>query len=361
MVTAASYEARPFGVRSAIPMAVAVRRCPQAIVVPMRMERYAEASREFFGVLEQFAPVVEALSFDEAFLDVTGSERLLGDGPAIARAIKDRVHKEIRLVASVGVAPTKFVAKIASDIDKPDGLRVVPPDGVLRFLHPLPVSRLWGVGEVTQEKLIAMGLTTIGAVAAWPEAALRSRLGDSLGAHLAELARGEDPRPVVPDRAPVSIGHQETFDEDVDDPADLVGLLLHQSDRVAARLRRAELRAQVVVLHVKYDDFQKLTRRTTLPDPTSDGSVIAGAALGLLRDVPIADRPGRRVRLLGVSATGLEERAAPRQLTLDESRRQKGERLGDVLDRVHAKFGKVAIRRAVHVSDEHRGDEDDDE
>jgi DNA polymerase-4 len=196
VVTAASYEARKFGVRSAIPMAVAVRLCPQAIVVPIRMARYAEASRDFFAVLGDFSPVVEALSFDEAFLDVTGAQRLLGDGLTIARTIKERVRAEVRLVASVGIAPTKFVAKIASDIDKPDGLRVVPPDEVLRFLHPLPVSRLWGVGEVTQEKLLALGLRTIGAVAAWPEAALRARLGNEFGAHLAALARGEDPRPV---------------------------------------------------------------------------------------------------------------------------------------------------------------------
>jgi len=351
VVTAASYEARRFGVRSAIPMAHAVRLCPQAIVVPMRMERYAEASRAFFAILEQFAPEVEALSFDEAFLDVTGSERLLGDGPTIARTIKDRVRRGIELVASVGVGPTKFVAKIASDIDKPDGLRVVTPDGMLRFLHALPVSRLWGVGEVTQDKLLALGLRTIGAVAAWPETVLRSRLGDSLGAHLAALARGEDPRPVVGDRDPVSIGHQETFDEDVDDPEDLVGLLLHQADRIATRLRRAELRSHVIVLIIKYDDFRQLSRRTTLPDPTSDGSVIARTALALLRDVDIADRVGLRVRLAGIAATGLEARDAPRQLTLDEPSRARGERLGDVLDQVRAKFGAAAVRRAVHVGD----------
>jgi DNA polymerase IV len=357
VVTAASYEARRFGVRSAIPMAVAMRLCPQAIVVPMRMERYAEASREFFAVLADFAPVVEALSFDEAFLDITGSERLLGDAAQVARTIKARVRQEIRLVASVGVAPTKFVAKIASDIDKPDGLRVVTPEQVLGFLHPLPVSRLWGVGEVTQEKLIAIGLTTIGAVAAWPEAALRSRLGDGLGAHLAALARGEDARPVEADRAPVSVGHQETFDDDIEDPADLIGLLLDQADRVAARLRHAQLRAHTAVLIVKHDDFRQVTRRTTLPDPTSDGSVLARAVIGLLGEVDIDDRPGKRVRLVGLAATNLEERDAPRQLTLDERDRQKGERLGDVLDRVHARYGDAAIKRAIHVERE-PGDDD---
>jgi DNA polymerase-4 len=351
VVTAASYEARRFGVRSAIPMAVAVRLCPQAIVVPMRMERYAAASRDFFRVLDDFAPVVEALSFDEAFLDVTGSERLLGDGPAIARAIKARVRAELQLVASVGVAPSKFVAKIASEIDKPDGLRVVAPEQVLGFLHPLPVSRLWGVGEVTRSKLTEIGLSTIGAVAAWPEAALRARLGDGLGAHLAALARGEDARAVEAERAPVSIGHQETFEHDVDDPADLLGLLLDQCDRVAARLRAAHLRARAAVLTLKYDDFRQITRRTTLADATSDGSVLARAAIGLLDEVELADRKGQRARLIGVAATQLEDRDAPRQLTLDQSARDRGERLGDTLDRVHAKFGDAKLKRAVNLDD----------
>ncbi len=370
VVAACSYEARRFGVHSAMPMAVALRLCPRAVVVRHHMDRYAAASRAFFGILHDFAPVAEALSFDEAFLDVTGSERLLGDGPAIARAIKARVRAELDLVASVGVAPTKFVAKIASDIDKPDGLRVVAADAVLAFLHPLPVARLWGVGEVTQDKLRALGLRTIGDVARYPEAALRARLGEATGAHLAALARGDDPRAVEEEQAPVSVGHQETFEHDVDDPHDLEGLLLHQADRVAARLRAAELRAGAVALIVKYDDFRQLTRRTTLPDPTSDGQVIARAAIDLLGHVEVADRPGRRVRLVGVSTTALEPRDAPRQLTLDEGRRARGERLGDVLDTIRGKFGTAAVRRAVHVSDTDRrpgphddggdGDDDDD-
>ncbi len=356
VVAAASYEARKFGVHSAMPMAIALRLCPQAIVIKHHMDRYAEASRKFMAILGDFAPVVEALSFDEAFLDVTGSERLLGDGATIARAIKARVRQELQLVASVGVAPNKFVAKIASDIDKPDGLRVVAPDEVLAFLHPLPVSRLWGVGDVTREKLIAAGLSTIGAVARWPEAALRARVGDSLGAHLAALARGEDARAVEEDGAPVSIGHQETFEHDVEDAADLEVLLLHQSDRIGARLRAAHLRARVVVLIVKHDDFRQITRRTTLDDPTSDGAVIARTALGLLAGVAIDGRKGHRVRLVGVSTTALEPRDAPRQLTLDEQTRARGERLGDLLDRVHAKFGDAALQRAVHVGDDEADD-----
>ena len=352
VVAACSYEARRFGIRSAMPMAEALRRCPRAIVVPHRMDRYADASRAFFGILGDYSPEVEGLSLDEAFVDVTASERLLGDGVAIARAIKQRVRAELDLVASVGVAPIKLAAKIASDIDKPDGLRVVPPGELLAFLHPLPVTRLWGVGEATREALAAMGLATIGDVARYPEAALAARLGPNLGAHLAALARGEDHRAVEPESDPVSIGHQETFDDDQDDKGELAVVLLHQADRVAARLRAAELRARAVVLTVKYDDFRQITRRTTLEQPTSDGGVLARTAIELLGKVTVEPRRGSRVRLCGVAASQLEPRDAPRQLGFDEESRARGERLGDALDKVAARFGKARIVRAVHLSED---------
>ncbi|HWO18065.1 MAG TPA: DNA polymerase IV [Kofleriaceae bacterium] len=349
VVAACSYEARRFGIRSAMPMAEALRRCPRAIVVRHRMDRYADASRVFFGILGDFSPEVEGLSLDEAFLDVTASERLLGDGPTIARAIKERVRAELSLVASVGVAPIKLAAKIASDIDKPDGLRVVPPGELLAFLHPLPVTRLWGVGDTTREVLASMGLSTIGDVARYPEAALVARLGANLGPHLAALARGEDARPVVPESDPVSLGHQETFDDDIDDKGDVAVVLLHQADRVAARLRSSGLCARAVVLIVKYDDFRQITRRTTLDQPTADGGLLARTAIELLRKVTVEPRRGGRVRLCGISATQLEPRGAPRQLGFDEASRARGERLGDALDRVAAKFGKARIVRAVHL------------
>ena len=352
VVASCSYEARTFGIRSAMPMAEAMRRCPHAIVVRHRMERYAMASRAFFAILGDYSPEVEGLSLDEAFLDVTASERLLGDGPTIARAIKRRVQRELQLVASVGVAPTKFAAKIASDIDKPDGLRVVSEAEMLGFLHPLPVTRLWGVGEKTAEVLHQLGLRTIADVARYPVAALTARLGAITGEHLAALARGDDPRPVLAEAASVSIGHQETFDRDVDEPGELAVLLLDQADRVAARLRAGELRARVVVLIIKYDDFRQITRRTTLDAATSDGGVLARTAIELLAKVTIEPRKGGRVRLCGISATQLEPRDAPRQLLLDEAARDKGERLGDTIDRVAAKFGKAAIRRAVHLRED---------
>jgi len=352
VVASCSYEARTFGIKSAMPMAEALRRCPHAIVVRHRMDRYAEASRHFFAILGDYSPEVEGLSLDEAFLDVTASKRLLGDGPAIAAAIKQRVRDELALVASVGVAPIKLAAKIASDIDKPDGLRVVTPEQLLPFLHALPMTRLWGVGEATREILASMGLSTIGDVARYPEAALVARLGAATGHHLAALARGDDPRPVIAENEPVTIGHQETFDDDIDDKGELTVILLDQADRVAARLRDHELRARAVVLIIKYDDFRQITRRMTLPAASSDGGMLARTAIELLAKVPIEDRKGMRVRLCGISAHALEPRDAPRQLGFDEDARAKGERLGETLDKVAAKFGRASLRRAVHLRED---------
>lgn len=351
VVASCSYESRAFGIRSAMPMAEALRRCPKAIVVRHRMDRYVEASERFFKILGDYSPEVEGLSLDEAFLDVTASERLLGDGPTIGRAIKERVRAELSLVASVGVAPIKLAAKIASDIDKPDGLRVVTPEGLLGFLHPLPMTRLWGVGEATRQILASMGLSTIGDIARYPEAALVSRLGAITGHHLAALARGEDSREVHPESDPISIGHRETFDDDIDDKGELGVVLLDQADRVASRLRAANQRARAVVLAIKYDDFREISRRTTLDAPTSDGGVLGRIAIDLLAKVPVESRKGARVRLCGVTATSLEARDAPRQLGFDEAARAKGERLGDTIDKLAAKFGKATIRRAVHIDD----------
>ena len=351
VVAACSYEARVFGIKSAMPMAEAMRRCPQAIVVPHRMERYVDVSRTFFAILGDFSPAVEGLSLDEAFIDCTGTERLLGDPKTIAQTIKRRVTAETQLVASVGVAPIKFAAKIASEIDKPDGLRIVTPENLLPFLHGLPVTRLWGVGEATRTALACLGLSTIGEVARYPEQALVGKLGAATGHHLAALARGEDARAVHAEREAVTIGHRETFEHDLDDKGELAVTLLSQADRVAVRLRAAELRARTVTLYIKYDDFRQISRRTTLDQATSDGGVLARTAIELLAKVPIEARRGCRVRLCGISAENLEARDAPRQLGFDEARRDKGERLGNALDRVTAKFGKGLIRRAIHLPD----------
>jgi DNA polymerase-4 len=351
VVAAASYEARAFGVHSAMPMAEAMRRCPKAIVVQHHMDRYAEASRCFFQILEDFSPLVEGLSVDEAFLDVSGMERLLGDAEAIARKVKERVRREIELVASVGIAPTKFVAKIASDIRKPDGLFIVEPEGVLDFLHPLPVSRLWGVGKVTQEKLAALGLRFIGDVAAFPRLVLEKKLGANMGAHIHALAQGYDSRSVEGGREMVSIGHEETFEHDIGDSAEIENRLLRQADKVARRLRRRDLRARTVVLKIKFADFQQVTRRKTLADPSSNAQVIADTARELLGGLSIREGAGKSqlVRLCGVSVANLEDRNGPRQLGFAEAARARGERLGDVLDQIQDRFGDASVMRASHA------------
>jgi DNA polymerase-4 len=354
VVCAASYEARPFGVKSAMPMVTALRLCPHAVVLRPRFDHYATVSGEFFAILESYSPLVEGLSLDEAFLDVTGEERLFGDGPTIAQIIKERVRRELSLVASVGVAPSKFVAKIASDLRKPDGLVVVEAGELLEFLHPLPVTRLWGVGAVTAKLLGELGLRTIGDVDRLGEAALVDHLGPEHGRHLAALAAGRDERDVEPERMPVSIGHEDTFADDVRDRAVLRVHLLDQADRVAARLRGAGLRARVVTLKVKYADHERTSRRRSLARPTSDGQVLAQIAHELLVEVPAIERRG--VRLTGISASGLQDRDGPRQMAFDEAAAARGEALGDAIDKIAAKFGRGSVRRAVHVAEPGAGD-----
>ncbi len=349
VVCAASYEARPFGVRSAMPMVTAMRLCPQAVVISPRMGHYAAASHQFFELLGRYSPLVEGLSLDEAFLDVTGEERLLGDGPAIAAAIKRDVRAELALVASVGVAPCKFVAKIASDLEKPDGLCVVDEAALLDFLHPLPLGRLWGVGKVTERELSRFGLRTIGDVARIGEAALVPRLGAELSRHLVALSRGEDERAVVPDRSPVSVGSEETFEQDVHPAEDLHPSLLAHADRTCRRLRGLDLRAHVVTLKIKFADFELVTRRTSLERPTADGRVVGRVARELLDNVPAIARRG--VRLAGVSLSGLVAKDAARQLAFDEAEHERGEALGDALDRIAGRFGGAAITRAVLLDD----------
>ena len=350
VVASCSYEARVFGIKSAMPMAEAMRRCPHAIVVKHRMDRYVEASRD---VLQDPRRL---LARGRRPVARRGVPRLHGQRaparrpPTIARTIKQRVTAETALVASVGIAPIKFAAKIASDIDKPDGLRIVTEE-ISSVPARLPVTRLWGVGEATRTALASMGLSTIGDVARYPEAALIGRLGAVTGQHLAALARGEDARPVVSEREAVTIGHRETFEHDLEDKGELGVVLLDQADRVASRLRAAELRARTVTLIIKYDDFRQITRRTTLEQATSDGGMLARTAIELLAKVPIESRRGGRVRLCGVSADNLEPRDAPRQLGFDEATREKGERLGSTIDKLAAKFGKGTIRRAVHLPD----------
>ncbi len=349
VVAACSYQARTFGIHSAMPMAEALRRCPHAIVVALRMDRYAEASAQFFKILDNYSPAVEGLSFDEAFIDITGTERLLGPPRSIALELKARVLRELGLVVSAGIAPNKFAAKIASDIDKPDGLRVVAAPDLLAFLHPLPLTRLWGVGDVTANSLKQLGLQTIGDVARYPEHALCARLGASAGVHVAALARGEDPRPVLARDVPDSVGHQETFNHDIDDSSQLIPTLLDQADRIATRLRRQELQTTTVVLIIKYDDFRQITRRLSVP-ATSDSQCIIKAALRLLDQIPISGARGASVRLCGLSTTNLVSKHASKQLQFDQAQTERGERLGVTRDRMAEKFGSDIVKRAIALA-----------
>jgi DNA polymerase-4 len=342
VVSAASYEARRFGVHSAMPIGQAARRCPEGVFLPVDMGKYARVSREVMAILAAFTPLLEPVSIDEAFMDVTGTEGLHGDGPTVARAIKSRISAALGLTASVGVAPSKFVAKVASDLRKPDGLVVVAPGTEAAFLAPLPVSRLWGVGRVTAAGLEAMGLTTIGQLAVVPAEYLEARFGPS-GRSLRELAHGRDERPVEPFAPPKSMGAEETFGRDHRDTDLLAATLREQAERVARELRAEGFAGRCVTLKLRFADFSTLTRRHT-DDPTQDGLAIYRRATALLERIPLR----QPVRLIGLSVSSLGP-AASGQLSLLEPGAQRRERLARAMDRVTARFGEDSIRPASVV------------
>ena len=336
VVLAASYEVRPFGVRSAMPMSRALKQAPHAIVVAPRPAAYAEASEQVFAIFEAVTPLVEPLSLDEAFLDVTGSQALFGAPAVIAAALRERIAREVRLPASAGIAEVKFAAKIASDLAKPNGQREVPKEGTRAFLAPLPVSKLWGVGPKTDELLRGLGLKTIGDVANKDADWLVGKLGSS-GRHLWELSWGIDDRPVVPDREAKSIGAEDTFDEDVSDLAVLKAQVHAQATRVARRLRRAGAKTRVVQLKLKLSDFTLLTRRTTLAEATDDGQALYREAVALLERTPLE----QAVRLTGVSAQELQGSAA--QLSLFAPAPRRSDKLNAALDKIAERFGSGAV------------------
>ncbi len=308
VVCAASYEARRFGVRSAMPTSQARRLCPEGVFLHPRFSRYGELSDQVFGIYRRYTPLCEPLSLDEAFLDVTASRALHGDGPSIAARIKREVRDETGLTVSAGVAEVKLAAKIATDLGKPDGLVVVPPGGVAAFLAPLAVGKLWGVGGVTEATLRKIGVSTIGDLARLPESAVSAALGADKAQGLRALARGEDEREVVPDDAAKSVGGEETFEQDLVGEVALARALLLQAGRVGRRLRVAGLRGRVVTLKVKYADFTQVTRRLTLEAPTDDDRLIYRTARDLLARI----EAGRPVRLAGVTVSGFDEaEAAP--------------------------------------------------
>jgi len=353
VVLAASYEVRPFGVRSAMPMGRALRLAPDAVVVPPRMHAYADASERVFDILHSATPLVEALSLDEAFLDVTASRRLLGTAADIAARLRRRIADELALPASAGIADVKFVAKIASDFAKPNGQHEVAPGMGARFLEPLPIGRLWGVGPKTEARLKLLGFAVIGDLARAAPGYLERKLG-SPGAHLADLAHAIDPRVVVPDREAKSIGAEETFNEDLVGVEALRPHLHAQALRVGRRLRRAGLRARGVHLKLKLSDFTIVTRQVTFEVATDDGQTLYRAAAALL-DRNLPDKP---VRLTGVSAQGLEAVRGV-QTSLLEPAPTPRDTLNRALDAITTRFGTGAVTTADLADVEARENLDD--
>ena len=344
VVLAASYEAKAHGVRTAMGGAQARRLCPDAIVVQPRMSAYAEASKAVYRVFEDTTPLVEGLSIDEAFLDVRGMRRLAGTPVEIAGRLRREVRERVGLPITVGVARTKFLAKVASGVAKPDGLLVVPPDGELAFLHPLRVERLWGVGPVTAAKLRDRGITTVGQVAELAEAALVSMLGRASGRHLHALAHNRDPRPVQVRRRRGSIGSQRALGRSPRSHDAVDAILIGLVDRVCRRMRAAHRVGRTVVLRLRFDDFSRATRSHTLPHATAETWPILATARGLLATAaPLIERRG--LTLVGVAVANLEDDRFV-QLTLPFDRRSRAA-LDAALDEVRDRFGSTAITRAV--------------
>ncbi len=345
VVTTASYEARPFGCHSAQPMAVAQRLCPHAVIVPVRGERYRRVSRQVFELLETATPVVEPLSIDEAFLDVTGCP---GDGETIARRLKRRILETTGLTASIGVAGNKFLAKLASDLDKPDGLTVISDERIDEVLLPLPVGAIWGLGGKAAARLEREGVRTIGDLRRLSEAQLRRRFG-AMGERFYRLARGLDDRSVTPDHRAKSIGHEQTFGQDLVDPSAVRAVLLEQVEQVARRLRRQGLAARAVTLKVRFGEFETITRATTLPRPTDVTAELWRAAAELFdRWAAAGFRP---VRLIGVQA-GRLGRGEDQLALFAQPGRERQRRLDAALDGITARFGKRAVHRGTRIQRE---------
>lgn len=343
VVTAATYEARRFGVNSAMSMALALRRCPHAVVLEPHFERYEHYSRRFMAVLGEFSPLVEPVGIDEAFVDVAGARRLLGTPWQIGTAMRERVLASTGLRASVGAAATKYVAKLASGRAKPDGLLVVPAAEMVGFLHPQPISALWGVGQKTEEQLARLGLRSIGDLASTPLDALRRAIGDAGAERLHDLAWGRDPRQVSPGREEKSVGHETTFESDLVDPADVHRELLALADGVGVRLRRAGVRARTVALKLRFADFSTISRSRTLAEPTDVSRRLFDEARALY---DAANPDGRPVRLVGVRGEQLTGEVAALGLWDDDARWRDTER---AVDRVAARFGPDVVRQASLV------------
>lgn len=345
VVSTASYEARRFGVRSAIPMATARRRCPQGIFLAGDFPRYRAASAQIFAILSRFSPCIEPLSIDEGFLDITGMERLTGgDWKGYGQRLKETIRRETGLTASVGIAPNKFLAKLASDLEKPDGLTQILATDIPRIVWPLPVTRIWGVGRRTNERLAHFGYRTIGQIARAQPEKLAQEVGERLARHLYELAQGRDDRPVETSREAQSIGRETTFPQDLHDREEVQAALLALAEEVGWRLRRAGRQARTIQLKVRQSDFSTLTRQRTFPSPLCYDEDIYRAACELFAEAALPPRAA--IRLLGISGSGFDEAA---EISLfDDS--EKKERLYAAIDHLRQRFGETAVTRAAHLA-----------
>jgi len=347
VVSAANYEARRFGIHSAMPTARAMRLCPEAVCLPGRMSLYASISRQIREIFNRYSPLVEPLSLDEAFLDVTDSQRLFGSAAEIANAIKQAIRNELSLVASVGIAPNKFIAKIASDLDKPDGFVEVMPEEVQAFLDPLPVSRIWGVGKATGKELDRLGISTIAQLRQQSEAVLQDRFG-KFGNHLWRLANGMDDRPVVSDSEAKSISNETTFDSDISNRDTLRAWLMELTEQVCWRLRQHDLYGRTVQIKLRFADFSTITRSHTLPEATQQTKQVWQAVMALFDKAMQSE--SRRLRLVGVGVSGLSETAQRPQVQTDMFEQPKDTRqtqLDEVADAIKSRFGSSGIRRGT--------------
>jgi DNA polymerase-4 len=348
VVSSASYEARKYGVHSAQPMATAMRLCPPGIFLGVRMKRYKYISEQIFRIFYRFTPLVEPLSIDEAFLDVTGSVRLFGEPEDIAKIIKDAVRDEIGLTVSAGVAPSKFVAKIASDLEKPDGLTVVKADRVREFLDPVPINRMWGVGKVTMEALSRLGIRTFHDLSLMPPEVLEQRFGTN-GLKMHKLSMGIDERDVITEHDVKSIGHEDTFSQDIMDLSAAKKELLSQANRVARRMRHEGIKGKTITLKVKYNDFSRITRSITLSEASDDALMIYSKVCELLGRTSIGKKP---VRLLGISVSNFTIEGSD-QLSLfkGDDGFKKEQKLHNAMDSIYERFGDKGLQSGALISD----------
>jgi DNA polymerase IV len=342
VVSAASYEVRKFGVHSAMPMVTAIRLCPQAVVLPVRMDRYIEVSRRIHEIFDKYTTLVEPVSVDEAFLDVTDSARLYGGVEAVGRAIKAEIKDKLHLTASVGVAPNKFLAKLASDLEKPDGFTVITEENLHDVLDPLDVGKVWGVGKKTEKLLKSKGIATIGQLRKWPVESLRRIVGNYAD-DLVALASGIDDRQVETGRDAKSVSSEETFATDIANVETLAGVLLGQVEEVAGRLRQDGLRARTITLKLRYGDFRTITRSLTLSEPTDVTQTLWEEARKMLSKWK--KQEGGPLRLLGFGVSGFDASQPAQGMLFADADQEKQKRLDRAVDDIHRRFGKGSVHR----------------